>query len=153
VTLTPTGKIVKQLAAVLSAEYDSVEDAASAALEEAWAAYEARGNWIVAGQIRFTDGRYVNADDGRASKVAVGPFATRGQAVTAGESLALSKRTGEEFRWWVLELFHGSPATLHKLRQDDRKAAQLLDNDAGPRIAAAKAFGMERWPDQDTLDV
>lgn len=110
----------KKMAEVLDQDHETVEGAAQAALELAKKLYEERAKFAVVGQVRYSDG-WLDAEDGRASKVVMGLFATEKQAQTAGESFAFSHQTGEEARWWCVKLHNGTPHDWYKQRKEERK--------------------------------
>lgn len=129
--LTYGKRDVTAMAKVLSEDYATVEEAASAALETAFALYEKKSCWVIVGQLRYSDG-YLSAQDPRACKVALGPYGTQIQAQNAGRSLAYSVATQEEFRWWDLPLHHGTPAAWFKARKEERQAAELAARKRDP---------------------
>lgn len=112
---------VARMVAVLDAEHETVEDAARAALDEAFAIYESRAKFNVVGQLYFSmhDGGHLRHSDERAVKVSLGMFSTEGDARRAAESLTYSTQTHEQFRSWVLPVHHGTPADFYR----DRKKA------------------------------
>lgn len=153
--MNPTGKQVKQMAEVLSAQYETVEEAAAFALEEAWRLYEERSNFVVVGQLVYSDGVFVKPDDVRATKVALGPYGTAGDAKAAGESLAVPSHKGETFRWWLLPVHHGTPAAWHKARKAaaDEAKREALNTGNEERVQAAKTFteNLEHWPQESLI--
>lgn len=152
-SLAPTRKQVNAMAEVLGGQFDSVEEAAEAALEYAWATYEQRANYVVVGQLKYTDGQFVRPEDIKATKVAIGPYGTPGDAKAAGEALAVPANKSETFAWWLLPIHHGSPAVWHKARQADLAAAAAVkahDGDAA-RVEAAKRFSADQWPQESLL--
>ena len=115
-TFKPYAAEVKAITAVLeSEEYEDAPAMAGAVLAKAWELFTAkRHKFVVAAQLIETPpGVAVDAT----VKVALGPFATKGNATAAGESLALSTQTGERYRWWCLPIHHGSPAEWHAQRK------------------------------------
>ena len=129
-SLKPGKRDINKLAQVLDQDYETVEEAASAALLAAWEIYETKAKFAVAGQVRYSRG-WLDADDERASKVILGPFGTLKQAQAAGESLAYSSRTGEESKWWAVPMWHGTPAAWYEQRKQDRMKHELYLGDMG----------------------
>jgi len=109
---------------VLEQDFNNVEDAAKAALSEAWAIYESKARFTVVGQIYYSGG-YLDHEDAAANKVALGRYATENQAQAAAESLVFGTRTHEESRAWVLRVHHGTPASYYAERAEERKKAEL----------------------------
>jgi hypothetical protein len=107
------------------AQREELEAIAADVLKVAFEIYESKANFTVVGQVRYRKGE-VDPEDPSAGKIALGWFGTEGQATKAAESLVYSTATGEEFRAWVLNVWHGSPATFHT----ERKLA-LKREDAG----------------------
>lgn len=134
--LKPGVRDVRKLAEALdSGEFESAEDMARAALELAFEIYEAKSKYMVAGQLRYAPelGFVRDSDD----KVLLGPYGTEKQADTAGRSLAGSAVTGEEFRWWLLPVQHGTPHAWFTARKKLRVDQALADD---PRTASR-----DRW--------
>lgn len=129
--------------AVLDQDHETLEDAAHAAIEACWAEYEKRAKFIVAGQVRYSDG-YIDADDVKASRIALGPFPTRGQAEKAGYSLAYSHSTGEQAKWGVFSMWNSTPSAWYKQR---KKRADLAGGeDLRPRELRQRF--VEQWFEQ-----
>lgn len=115
---------VAKVAAVLDQQYETVEEAARAALEEAFAIYESKAKFTVVGQLRYSpEGGWLNHDDALACMVALGRYGTETQARNDAESFVVSKSTGEEFRAWVLPVYHGTPASYFTGRKDAKAEA------------------------------
>lgn len=133
-----------------AAEYETVDDLAHALLTKAWEMYESRAcRYIVAGQLYYQGdmrtkdqieddqelGRrpevspYLRPGDPRENLVGLGPFPSLAQARTAGKSLADSTASREEYRWWVVPLWTGTPGAYHTHRAQLRKShvAPTLD--------------------------
>jgi len=106
----------------------SAEDAASALLELTWDLYEQRAKFTVVGQLRYSKGEFLDPEDARASKVALGRYATETQAKDHAESLVFSHQTGEEMRVWVLPVHHGTPHEWFRARATDRKEEALANS-------------------------
>ena len=115
-----------RLAGVLDRDYASVEDAAKAAMVEAFAIYESKAKWTVVGQLYYGEGGYIDHEDAAASKVALGRYGTEKQAQSTAESLVINGRGHEEFRAWVLPVWHGTPASYFGERAEERKRQELL---------------------------
>jgi len=77
----------------------------------------------VVGQLCYSGG-YIDHDDAAATKVALGRYGTENQAQTVAESLVVSTRTHEEFRAWVLPVWHGTPSAYFTARAEERKAKE-----------------------------
>lgn len=113
---------ITRMAKVLDQDYDSVLEAASAALTEAIAIYESRAQYVVVGQIYYSDG-WIDPEDARASKVSLGMYSTPGEAQKAAESLVVGTSTHEEARAWVLPVHHGTPSSWYMARKKAREEA------------------------------
>lgn len=153
VGITIGKRMIDQLADVLEQPYESVEDAAKAALEEAFRIYESKAAWAVAGQLYYGPGLgYVDSEDAKDHRVIVGPFTTRKQAETACASLWTSSATGEEFKRWIVPMWHGSPATYYKHRQTEaKKAAGKDDNKVGEQLRQKRIAFFDANPGALTL--
>ena len=110
---------------MLEREYGTVEEAAKAAMAEAFAIYAEKARFVIAGQLMYSDG-YIDSADAAATKIALGPYGTEKQAQSAAESLVVSMRTHEEMRAWVLPLWSGTPASYFGERAEERKRQELL---------------------------
>lgn len=115
---------VARIAAVMDADYDTLDEAASAVLAAAFDLYEQKANWIVAAQVYWGPGGYLDKADIVDNRVAVGPFGTETQARNAAMELAFSKTTGEECKAWLVPYHHGTAAAFFKQRADARKKAE-----------------------------
>lgn len=124
--LSATKRDVAQLAVLLEQDFETSEEAARAVLQAAWELYEAKSKFIIAGQLYYSPQTgFLQPEDARALKVAFGPYSTETQARNAQETLLYSSSTHEEFRRWVLQLHHGTPAAWFRDRKRDREAASL----------------------------
>jgi len=123
-SLTTGKRDIARLAAVLEQDFGNVEEAAKAALAEAFAIYEEKARFTVVGQLYYSDG-FIDHADAAATKVALGRYGTEKQAQSAAESLVISTRTHEEFRAWVLPVWHGTPASYFGERAEERKREEL----------------------------
>lgn len=110
------------LAKLTKEQQAEVMAVALAATEAAFEAYEAKAKFMVLGQVRY-NGEYLSPEDFRAAKVALGPFGTRKQAESAGESLAYNSKTGEESRWAAVAVWNGTPAAWYASRLKERQQA------------------------------
>lgn len=111
-------KQIEQMAAVLDGDYGTVNEAAFAALEEAERIFEERNKFVVVGQLAGTRERQtIDPADPEAIKLALGWYSTEGDANTAASSLWSSTSTGDRFRVWVLNVFHGTAAEWHAKRK------------------------------------
>lgn len=123
-----------RLAAVLDGEYETVEDAARAALEEAFAIYEAKAKFTIVGQLYYSPkGGWSSPEEAAATKVALGRYGTETAALRDAESFAISSTTHEQFRAWVLPVFHGTPASYFSGRKSALKAIEAASD--GPSQA------------------
>lgn len=109
-----------------SEEYESADDLAMAVLNEAFAIYESKGKFTVAGQL-FYDSGYVSPEDERASKVSLGLYSTEKQAEDAARALFYNSQTHEQFKSWVLPVHHGTPASYYSARKEAREEARRND--------------------------
>lgn len=139
-SLAFTKRHLQRLANVMDDDYESLEDAAKAVMAEAAAIYEERACWVVVGHMRWDrwryeagnipkrgeDGAWIDEDDWRQSRIALGPFATEVQAEAARKALAVSTVTGEEFSTWVFPMWHDSPHAFFTKRKDDKKKLETI---------------------------
>jgi hypothetical protein len=125
VSLSIGKRDVARLATVLEQNFSTVEEAAKAALAEAFAIYEEKARFTVVGQLYYGEGGYIDHEDAAASKVALGRYGTERQAQSAAESLVINGRDHEEFQAWVLPVWNGSPASYFAERAEERKRQEL----------------------------
>lgn len=130
------GGDLTRIKAVLNAteindEPTTLDAMAKAVLNEAWDIYESKAKWGVAAQLyRQADGGYARMmDDGGVARVILTPYGTERSARTAGESLALSLTSKEEWRWWPIPMFHGTPAKWHAGRKLRASEALIRHSD------------------------
>ncbi|WP_432482559.1 hypothetical protein [Kineococcus esterisolvens] len=98
-------------------------------MTKAWELYEERGQYTVVGQMYYSpEHRWLDPADAQAAKVALGRYATEGQARKDAESLVIGGATGEEFRTWVLPVWNGTPATYFAHRLQERKRQAMKAN-------------------------
>lgn len=128
---------------MLEQDFGTVEEAAKAALAEAWLIASEKGKYTVVGQLMWSGG-FIDPADAAASKIALGLYATRGQAQSAAESLVISTRSHEEMRAWVLDVHDGTPASYFQARINERKK-QDMQGETGleARLARRAAFFAE----------
>lgn len=136
-------KQIDAMIAALDADYETVKDAALAALGAAEAIFEERAQFVVVGQLQSTRSRTsIPASDPEAIKLSLGWYSTEGDAIKAAESLWHNAGSGDEFRTWVLPVHHGTPADLHANRKKaiqeatlkrKEKAGEKLDDDIRKR--------------------
>lgn len=120
---------VQAMAEVLDGDYESVEDAAAAALAFAFERYESKAKFTVVGQLHYSpEGGWANRADAQASMVALGRYGTETAAYNDAKSFAISTATGEQFRAWVLPVFHGTPAAYYSKRKETKK--KVIDDAA-----------------------
>lgn len=115
---------VARMAKVIDGDFDTVGEAAEAVLVEAFAIYEEKARFTVVGQLYYSDG-FIDHADAAATKVALGRYGTECQAQSAAESLVINGRGHEEFRAWVLPVWHGTPASYFGERAEERKRQEL----------------------------
>lgn len=129
------GQIQKMIDA-LEGEYETVEEAALAALAAAEEIFEDRAKFVVVGQLHHTKERQdIPPSDPEAIKVSLGWYSTEGDARSAAESLWQNSGTGDVFRTWVLPTFHGTPAELHaKQKEKYAEAAKKAKEKASERM-------------------
>lgn len=139
--IKPSVTEVKALAKVLDeGTFTNAADMALAALEMAYAAYEDRARFVIAGQLYYRNGAGYVKDNG--DRVAFGPYDNLTPATAAGEQLAYSANGGEEFKWWLLPYHQGTPAQWFKQRKQIR-----AEVDEVPLTSAEKLI-IRRNPDQ-----
>lgn len=139
-TLTAGKRDISRLAAVLDAEYATVEEAAKAVLEEAWTIYEEKARWVVFAFPRKPPGRerYASQEDALNHVIVLGPFGTRTQAESVMDSMWANRNGGEEWHRGIVPWLHTSPAEFFKWR------SQVTDREEKRRDA-------ERWETRKAL--
>jgi hypothetical protein len=123
---------IKAMASVIDGEYESVDQAAEAVLQAATELFENRAKFVVVGQLSGTKERLnIPADDPEAIKVSLGWYSTEGDARNAAESLWHNTASGDTFRVWVLPMFHGTPADLHRSQREkyEKEASKSQEKD------------------------
>jgi hypothetical protein len=130
-------QITKMIEA-LDGDYETVEQAALAALAAAEEIFEDRAKFVVVGQLKDKTGRSnIPPTDPEAIKLSLGWYSTEGDATSAASSLWHSNSTGDTFRTWVLPVFHGTPADLHaKQKEKYEKEAIARKKKASDKIKA-----------------
>lgn len=129
-------EIKAMIAAIDNDEHESAEDAAKAALAAAEEIFEDRAKFVVVGQLRATKERLsIPPADGEAIKVSLGWYSTEGDAISAAGSLWSNTATGDNFRCWVLPVFHGTPAAFH-----DTQKAKYAEAEAKRAEKAKEKF-------------
>lgn len=137
---------VARMVAVLDGEYETVEDAARAALEEAFALYEGKAKFTIVGQMYYSPkGGWLSHEDAAATMVALGRYGTEKAALNDAESFVISNTTGEQFRAWVLPVHHGTPASFFAKRKAAIKAAE---EEAAPVLANSMEAALQRLREQ-----
>lgn len=135
---------------VLDQDHETVEDAARAVLAEAERIFEERAKFVVVGQLSGTKERLtIPSDDPEAIKLSLGWYSTEGDARGAAESMWHSAASGDTYRTWVLPVFHGSPAELHKRAKDKyaadaAKAKDKMQERVREGVRKAEAAAEER---------
>lgn len=128
-----TAKHVGVMAKVLDADYESVEDAAKAALDKALEIIVERAKFTVVGQVQ----------QGDRQKIALGWYPTEKQALSDALSLAYSPMTHETALAWVLSIHNGSPASFYT---DRKEAHQKAPDDYRERELARRTKWIEDNP-------
>lgn len=130
-------QITKMIEA-LEGEYETVEQAALAALATAEEIFEDRAKFVVVGQLKDKNGRSnIPPTDPEAIKLSLGWYSTEGDATSAAGSLWHSSASGDTFRTWVLPVFHGTPADLHaKQKEKYQKENEARKQKASDKIKA-----------------
>lgn len=124
--LTFTKRQLEQVIEVLNADHEDVGAAAKAVLATAEEIIQARSQFVVVGQVVATKEKgKIAASDPDATKVALGFYATAGDAQRAAESLWSSTSSGDSLRCWVLPTFFGSPHEWHGGQKAKYDAAEL----------------------------
>lgn len=149
---------VNKMADVLDAEYETVEEAAQAALEAAMSIIEAKAKFTVVSQVSYTDNEWVKPSDPRAEKVALGWYSTEKQALDDALKMAYSTQTHEEHRSWVLPLHHGTPNDYYVARKKAKKAQEAGDTsyrekELQRRIKWIEEHPGEKLPEDWTVEV
>lgn len=118
---------VQAMADVLDGDYETVEEAARAAMEFAFARYEEKAKFTIVGQAAYTpDGGWLSPENAAATKVALGRYGTEKAAINDALSFAIGS-TGEQFKAWVLPVHHGTPASYFTKRKDAKKAVATVE--------------------------
>ena len=126
-----TKKQVQAMSEVLDGEYETVEEAAGAALSAAEDLLAQRATYTVVGQLTGNSERHsIPPDDPEAIKVALGWYSTEGKARAAAESLWSNASTGDRFAVWILPVHHGTPAELHAKQKEKYAAAEAKRKEA-----------------------
>lgn len=128
-----TATQVREMAALLEGDFDSAEAAAAAALALAESMWQARSKYTVVGQLARTMAGTLDPSEPEAVKVALGWYSTEGDARAAAESLTISTATKEEWRAWVLNVAHCSPAELMVERKRELQALEAKQDEARRR--------------------
>ncbi len=77
--------------------------------------FKARASFVVVGQLYATaERRDIPPEDPEALKISLAWYSTEGDAKKAADGLWAGQATGDEFRRWVLPVWHGTPADFHK---------------------------------------
>lgn len=125
-------KQVAQIMAVLDQEHASMEDAALACLKEMEQVFAERAKFVVVGQLCGTKARRViPPDDPEAIKLSLGWYSTEGDARSASDSLWTNPSSGDTFRRWVVNTYHGTPAEFHAERRAHYAALEAKQKEAG----------------------
>jgi hypothetical protein len=116
---------IRKLAEVLDADYDTVDDAALAALKAMDDIFASRAKFVVVGQLCSSpEQSVIPGSDPKAIRISMGWYSTEGDAKAAADSLWSSLATGEQFKVWVLPVHHGTPFEFHKLRKTHYEALE-----------------------------
>lgn len=114
-----TKRNVAAMAEALDQEYETLDDAAAAALEAAVKIIESRAKFTVVGQVKHPENK--------GDKIALGWYVTEKQALEDALKLTMSNQTHEEAYAWVLGIHHGTPFDWYKGRKRDRLSEELAD--------------------------
>lgn len=136
-TLNFTKANVSVMAEVLDRDYETVEEAARAALDAAMEIAAKRAKYTVVGQI-----------NGNGDKVALGWYPTEKQAREDALRLAYSHITHEEARAWVLPIHHNTPHSWYKVRKEAAKADDLADASYRERELQRRIEWCRNHPDE-----
>lgn len=116
--LTWTKKHVGSMVEALDQDYDSIEDAARAALDAALGIIEERAKFAVVGQVYKTaEHGLIDPSHEAAVRVALGFFESDTKARDAAGQLTYNT-AGDQLKTWVVPTFFGTPAMWHKERRD-----------------------------------
>ena len=133
--------------AVLDAEHETLGEAAKAVLLAAEAVFEKRAKFVVVGQLlQKKGGELIKPWDDEAIKLALGWYATEGDARAASESLWHNTASGDTFRTWVLNVHHGTAAEFHTEQKNHYKALEIKQKAAGlaRRLDIIEKFKIKR---------
>ena len=109
----------------------TARDVAEAIVQRAWDAYEARGKFMVVGQVFDQLGKRIA--DGK--KVAMRPFTTEKQAKDAAMALVGSTSSQFMLRTWVIPMFYGTPNDWHKDLKSHEVGAEEVVQRAADGVA------------------
>jgi hypothetical protein len=140
--ITFTKKHVGSMAEVLDGDYETVEEAAKAALEAALDIIKDRARFTVVAQIDAKPGEEPG------DKIALRWHATEKQAIEDALKTAYSTQTHEEAHAWVLPIFNDSPSAYYSSRKKDRKAAELENSSYRERELQRRVQWVEDHPDE-----
>lgn len=122
--ITFTKKQVAQMVETLDRDYESMDDAAKAALDTALEIVMDRARFTVVGQLHHPTG-HLSPEEARSNQVALGWYATEKQATDAALQLVYSTATHETFKSWTLPIFNGTPAAYYIGRKKAREQAEI----------------------------
>jgi hypothetical protein len=156
--LTWTKAHIKRMAEVLDGEYETVEDAAKAAMAEAFEIVQERAKFTVVGQVMRVGNKTLAPSDEDATKFALGWYATQKQATDDALRVALSTQTHEEARAWVLPIFNGTPSAFYQARKSERNELTSQEGSYREAEIARRTKWFEdnpgaKIPDDWTVDV
>lgn len=129
------------MAEVLDDEYETVEEAAAAVLDAAWAIVQERAKFTVVGQIKTPAGQPAG------DKVALGWYATQTQATNDALKLTHSSQTHESALAWVLPVVHGTPNDWYVSRKNAKKAEAATDSSVRERELQRRIAWVAAHPD------
>lgn len=148
--LTWTKKHVGSMVEALDQDYDSIEDAARAALDTALNIIEERAKFAVVGQVyRTAEHGEIPPSHPAAVRMALGFFESDTKAREAAGQLTYNT-AGDQLKTWVVPTFFGTPAMWHKERRDyyadlqakvKEKAAEKMKKS----IEEHREAMMQRW--------
>jgi hypothetical protein len=105
-------------------EEAGLEDMALAALNEALEIIQGKAKWMLCAQLEWSQaGGYLTPEEAAKNRIGLSWYTTELQAIDAGKKLAFSMSTLERFRFYVVPVHMGTPASFHKKRKEERDEA------------------------------
>ena len=116
----------------IDGEEVTLESMAKAVFDLAFQVYESRGKFAVAAQLydygRAGEIRRV-LDGDKPARIVMGPYTSEATAKTAGDALWRSNATDEQWAWWIIPMYHGTPAAFHTGRKLESQTAGYVISD------------------------